>query len=125
MVLVAGYPAGAAGPIVSGPPVLPPQYTTGDITGDGKIGTDDLDKLERNLGKTTSSPGWPAVAAADLNGDQVLTVADLALMSQEIIYDDGTFKLVEGDALQMQAAMNAGFVTSVQLTKAYLARIAA
>ena len=65
------------------------------------------------------------VAAADLNGDSALTVADLALMSQEIIYDDGTFKLVEADALQMQAAMNAGVVTSVQLTKAYLARIAA
>ena len=125
VVLVAGYPAGAAGPTVSGPPDLPPQYTTGDITGDGKIGTDDLDKLERNLGKTAGSPGWPAVAAADLNGDNALTVADLALMSQEIIYDDGTFKLVEADALQMQAAMNAGVVTSVQLTKAYLARIAA
>ncbi len=46
-------------------------------------------------------------------------------MSQEIIYDDGTFKLIEADALQMQAAMNAGVVTSVQLTQAYLARIAA
>ena len=71
VVLVAGYPAGAAGPTVSGSPVLAPQYTTGDITGDGKIDTQDLDKLERNLGKTDASPGWSAVAAADLNGDHV------------------------------------------------------
>ena len=49
------------------------------------------------IGKAPASPGWPTVAAADLNGDQALTVADLALMSQEIIYDDGTFKLVEAD----------------------------
>ena len=35
VVLVAGYPAGAAAPTGSGPLALPPQYTTGDITGDG------------------------------------------------------------------------------------------
>src|SRR5262245_1824021 len=74
VVLVAGYPAGAAAPIGSGPLALPPQFTTGDITGDGKIDTQDLDKLERTLGKTAGSPGWPAVAAADLDGDGTLTV---------------------------------------------------
>src|SRR5690242_16624165 len=125
LALLTSAPATADAPIGSGPLALSSAYTTGDITGDGKIDTHDLEKLERNLGAVGGSPGWPAVKAADLNGDGALTVADLAAMSQEIIYDDGTFKLVEATALQMQAAMNAGVVTSVELTKAYLDRIAA
>jgi Asp-tRNA(Asn)/Glu-tRNA(Gln) amidotransferase A subunit family amidase len=118
-------PATADAPIGSGPLALPSAYTTGDITGDGKIDTHDVEKLERNLGAVAGSPGWPALKAADLTGDGALTVADLAALSQEIIYDDGTFKLVEATALEMQAAMNAGVVTSVELTQAYLDRIAA
>lgn len=111
--------------IGSGPLTLPSAYTSGDITGDGVIDTHHLAKLERNLGKTAGDPGWAAVAAADLDGDGSLSAADLAAMSREIIYNDGTFNLIEADALDMQAAMNAGVVTSVQLTKAYLDRIAA
>lgn len=123
--IAAAQIADAAAPVGSGPLELPSAYRAGDITGDGVIDTHDLEKLERNLGKTAGSPGWSAVAPADLDGDAALTVADLAAMSQKIIYDDGTFKLVEADALDMQAAMNAGVVTSVQLTQAYLDRIAA
>ena len=125
VVLVAGYPAGAAAPTVSGP--LPFRRNTRPETSPatGRSTRTTWTSSSATSARSDGSPGWPAVAAADLNGDHALTVADLALMSQEIIYDDGTFKLVEADALQMQAAMNAGVVTSVQLTKAYLARIAA
>ncbi|WP_196780934.1 amidase family protein [Nocardioides sambongensis] len=46
-------------------------------------------------------------------------------MAQRVVYDDGSFDLVEASALDMQAAMNAGVVTSVELVQAYLDRIAA
>ncbi|KLD30636.1 hypothetical protein TB15x_23565, partial [Xanthomonas perforans] len=51
--------------------------------------------------------------------------SDLALLSERIIYDDGPFQIVEADAVAMQAAMNAGVITSVSLTQQYLDRIAA
>ncbi len=52
-------------------------------------------------------------------------MADLAALSQRVLHDDGDFALVEASAVEMQKAMNAGVVTSVQLTQAYLDRIAA
>src|SRR5690606_29160246 len=69
--------------------------------------------------------GWSAVAPADVDDNGSITVADVARLSQRMIYDDGPFELVEASVLDMQAAMNAGVVTSVELTRQYLARIAA
>jgi hypothetical protein len=97
--------AAAETPIAQ-PPHPASAYTRGDITGDGAIDTHDLAKLERNLGKTASEPGWAAVAPADLDRDAELTVTDRAAMSEEIIYDDGTFKLIE-DALAEAAESDA------------------
>ncbi|MFZ8444641.1 amidase, partial [Staphylococcus aureus] len=65
------------------------------------------------------------VAKLDHDGDGVLTISDLAALSQRMIYDDGPFTLVEASVIDMQAAMNAGVTTSVKLTQAYLDRIAA
>ncbi|KTR41193.1 hypothetical protein NS263_04970, partial [Curtobacterium oceanosedimentum] len=74
---------------------------------------------------TGTDPEWDAVAVADTDGDGTITVADLAALSQRIIYDDGPFELVEASTIDMQAAMNAGVTTSVAITQEYLDRIAA
>ena len=55
----------------------------------------------------------------------MVDAADLADLAQRVLYDDGPFELLEASAIDMQKAMNAGVVTSVDLTRAYLARIAA
>lgn len=62
---------------------------------------------------------------ADLDADATITVSDLAAVSQRMIYDDGPFEVVEASTVQMQAAMNAGVITSVELTQSYIDRIAA
>ncbi|RYG66971.1 hypothetical protein EON77_16925, partial [bacterium] len=69
--------------------------------------------------------GWAAVSAADHDGDDTITVTDVARLAQAMIYDDGKFELVEASVLDMQAAMNAGVLTSVDLTRQYLDRIEA
>jgi amidase len=104
---------------------LAPFYTQGDLTGDEQITSADLDLARAALGTTSASAGWSSVVAADLDGDGTLTVADLARLAQKVIYDDGSFDLIEASALDMQKALNAGVVTSVELTQDYLDRIAA
>ncbi|WP_017934293.1 amidase family protein [Nocardioides sp. Iso805N] len=104
---------------------LAPFYTKGDLTGDKQITAADLDRARAALGKTSGDAGWSAVAAADLDGDGTITIADLARLAQKVIYDDGSFDLIEASALDMQKAMNAGVITSVELTQDYLDRITA
>ncbi|MFT4264187.1 MAG: amidase family protein [Nocardioides sp.] len=104
---------------------LAPFYTEGDLTGDQQITSADLDLVRAALGTTSTGSGWSGVAAADLDGDGTLTVSDLAALAQKVIYDDGSFDLVEASALDMQKALNAGVITSVELTQDYLDRIAA
>jgi amidase len=105
-------------------PFLEPYYTEGDLTGDSQITDADLDRLMAAIGTSDGDAGWAAVSAADLNGDDTIDVLDVATLAQKVIYDDGSFALVESSAVQMQKAMNAGVVTSVQLTQQYLDRIA-
>ncbi|MEE6282860.1 amidase family protein [Georgenia sunbinii] len=105
--------------------LLAPFYTELDLTGDRQVTVADLDLLAEHLGATSTSDDWSAVAAADVNADGVLTVGDLAAVSQRIVYDDGPFEIVEASVIDMQAAMNAGVTTSVEITQQYLDRIAA
>ena len=114
-------PATAPAPAPAGV-FLAPYYTELDLTGDRQVGTDDLDVLAASLGATADSP---ETAALDIDGDGVITVADLAALSQRMIYDDGEFELIEASVIDMQAAMNAGVTTSVEITQAYIDRIAA
>ncbi|UBQ03351.1 amidase family protein [Curtobacterium sp. TXMA1] len=121
----------AAAPSVDARPaaMLAPYYTELDLTGDAQVTEDDLAELGDHLGvsrpATGTDPEWDAVAVADTDGDGTITVADLAALSQRIIYDDGPFELVEASTIDMQAAMNAGVTTSVAITQEYLDRIAA
>ncbi|WGL52357.1 amidase family protein [Nocardioides sp. BP30] len=115
------HPAGASD---SGA-YLAPFYTEGDLTGDHQITAADLDIARAALGTSSTGAGWSKVAAADLDGDGTITIADLARLAQKVIYDDGSFDLIEASALDMQKAMNAGVITSVQLTQDYLDRITA
>jgi amidase len=119
--------ASAADPAVAGSiaPFLAPYYTEGDLTGDSQVTQADLDALSAALGTKVGDAGWEAVAPADLNKDEKIDVLDLAALAQKVIYDDGSFELVEASALDMQKAMNAGVITSVELTQDYLDRIAA
>lgn len=121
-----GPAATAADPAATTPAsFLAPYFTEADLTGDDQVTQADLDALHAALGTTAGESGWEAVAPADLNDDEVIDVLDLAALAQRMIYDDGTFDLVEASALDMQKAMNAGVVTSVELTQDYLDRIAA
>ncbi|MCU1477973.1 MAG: hypothetical protein JWQ64_2666 [Subtercola sp.] len=105
--------------------MLAPYYTQLDLTGDKQVTKDDLKVVSDHLGDTSASPDWASVAVADTDSDGVITVKDLAAVSGRMIYDDGPFTLIEASTIDMQAAMNAGVLTSVQLTQDYLDRIAA
>ena len=112
-------------PVAPTTPLLAPYYTELDLTGDDQVTTADLDAAASALGSTSASPGWADVAVIDTDADGTITVADIAALAQRMIYDDGPFELVEASTLDMQAAMNAGVTTSVQITQAYIDRIAA
>lgn len=106
-------------------PFLMPYYTELDLTGDAQIDSDDLAIAAAGLGTTSTDAAWAALEIVDLDDDGVITVADLAGLSQRMIYDDGPFELVEASVIDMQAAMNAGVTTSVEITQQYIDRIAA
>ncbi|RLK47984.1 amidase family protein [Microbacterium telephonicum] len=123
---VTGAPAAYAEPVDA--PVsaaLPPFYTQLDLTGDGLVTAADLDVASAALGTTSADAAWGSVKLIDLDVDGEITVADLAALSQRMVYDDGPFDVVEATTLDMQAAMNAGVTTSVEITQSYIDRIAA
>jgi amidase len=119
--------ATAATPVAepSAAALLAPYYTDLDLTGDRQVTTADLELLASHLGDTSASAEWSTVSAADTNGDKTITATDIAALSQRMIYDDGDFELIEASTIDMQAAMNAGVLTSVELTEDYIDRIAA
>ena len=130
LVLVAGLsaPAAAQTPATGAVPLpglLAPYYTALDLTRDLQVTQEDVDLALWLLGETSTSPRWKKVARADTDGDGVLTIRDIADLARRMVYDDGPFELVEASALDMQAAMNAGVTTSVEITQGYLDRIAA
>ncbi|MCR2823956.1 amidase family protein [Microbacterium sp. zg.Y909] len=116
-------PASAVAPSTA--PLLAPYFTELDLTDDSQVTTADLDVAASALGLTSGAEGWAEVAVIDTNADGTITVADLADLAQRMIYDDGPFELVEASVLDMQAAMNAGVTTSVEITQTYIDRIAA
>lgn len=118
-------PAAVAVPTTTAPdaPMLASYYVELDLTGDDRVNEDDLAVLAAAIGTTSADPGWNA--GLDLDADSTVTAADLALLSQRMIYDDGPFEIVEATTVDMQAAMNAGVITSVDLTQQYIDRIAA
>ncbi|MQW76025.1 hypothetical protein GHK92_09070 [Nocardioides sp. dk4132] len=123
-----GVPAQAApgsAPAPAGGAYLAPYWTEADLTGDRQVTREDVDLLVAALGAEAGDAGWDAVAKGDLDADGVVELSDVADLAQRMMYDDGAFELVEATALDMQAAMNAGVTTSVEITRAYLARIAA
>lgn len=104
--------------------MLAPYYTELDLTGDRQVDADDLAVAARHIGTTAADAAWSEIAVIDTDADGEITIADLAALSQRMIYDDGPFELIEASTVDMQAAMNAGVITSVELTQAYLDRIA-
>ena len=126
LIATAAAPSSAAETDEANPPLLlAPYYTEADLTGDLQVTREDVDLALRWLGETSSSPHWKKVAKADADRDGVLTVTDVADLAQRMVYDDGPFTLLEASALDMQAAMNAGVTTSVEITKEYIDRIEA
>lgn len=122
---VAPAAVAAPAPAPTAAPFLAPYYTELDVTSDSQVTTADLEVLAGEIGETSGGASWAEVAHLDLDDDAAITASDLALLSERIIYDDGPFEIVEADTVAMQAAMNAGVLTSVQLTQQYLDRIAA
>jgi len=122
LVFAGAAPAHASEDSVS---YLAPDYQRGELTGDGKIDDDDLGMLMVAVGREAGDPEWDAVAPADADGDGVITVADVAALSKQFVYDDDPFEILETDVVSIQKAMTAGVLTSQQLTAQYLSRIAA
>ena len=122
---VGAFPAAAAPDAPPAGGLLAPFYTELDLTGDRQVTEADLALLVSRLGTTSADPAWSTVSVADLDADATITVSDLAAVSQRMIYDDGPFEVVEASTVEMQAAMNAGVITSVELTQSYIDRIAA
>ena len=121
-----GSSAGSAEPAPSDHGLfLAPYYTDGNLTGNDQIDKADLATIVAALGTKAADAGWSTVSAADYDDDGVITMTDVASLSQRMLYDDGPFQLIEASALDMQKAMNSGVVTSVELTQQYLDRIAA
>lgn len=110
-------------PVVTAAPILAPFYTELDVTGDLQVTTDDLAVAAELRGLTEADAAWAEFGKLDADGDGILTVVDLAALSQRIIYDDGPFEIVEASTIDMQAAMNAEVITSVELTQQYIDRI--
>jgi Asp-tRNA(Asn)/Glu-tRNA(Gln) amidotransferase A subunit family amidase len=116
----------AIGVVLTGLAVIPSNGGAGAVQPSPTFVTQaDLNTLDASIGVTKASGKWASVKADDFDGDGVITVADLATLAQKMIYDDGDFHLIEASVEDMQAAMNAGVITSVQLTQMYLDRIAA
>ncbi len=120
-----GSPASSAEGTSEAGAYLSPFHTRGDLTGDSAVTQADVDLLAQHVGASSGDAAWATVAAADLDDNGEITVTDVAQLAQRVIYDDGQFELVEASVLEMQAAMNAGVITSVELTQQYLDRIAA
>lgn len=125
VLIATGTPATSAEGTSDAGSYLAPAFTAADLTGDAAVTQEDVDLLADRVGLTAGDDGWSAVSAADHDGDDTITVTDVARLAQAMIYDDGEFELVEASVLDMQAAMNAGVLTSVQLTRQYLDRIEA
>ncbi|MEV7692830.1 amidase family protein [Microbacterium sp. NPDC089189] len=126
LAVTAVAPAFAApAPAAPAAAILAPYYTELDVTGDDQVTEADLAVAAAALGTTSADAGWAEIAVLDTDDDGALTVADLAALSQRMIYDDGPFTLVEASVIDMQAAMNAGVTTSVEITQDYIDRIAA
>lgn len=105
---------------------LNPAYSSGDLTDDQRVDTDDLDLVFDALGVTSADgAAWTPVADADLDGDGIITLSDIAALSHQAIYNDGDFEIIEADVLSAQAAMEAGRLTASELTQMYIDRIAA
>lgn len=104
---------------------LAPYYTDLDLTSDDQVTIEDLDVFSDAFGTRLDAADWASVADLDSVPDGSIDVLDLADLSQRIIYDDGPFELVEASVIDMQAAMNAGVTTSVEITQEYIDRIAA
>ncbi|NOV03945.1 Ig-like domain-containing protein [Paenibacillus planticolens] len=57
----------------------------GDINHDGKVSIGDLAFAAAHYGKTTSSADWQEVKAADINGDGIIDIIDLAAIAAKIL----------------------------------------
>lgn len=54
--------------------------TTGDVDGDGSVTCSDMQIIKASFGKSSSQPGFDA--RADVNGDRIVNVLDLSIVSR-------------------------------------------
>ncbi|MZQ86569.1 amidase [Paenibacillus sp. 5J-6] len=102
---------------------LQTNQVTGDLNGNGALDIGDLAKLAPFYGITSTHTSWSTVAGADFNQNGSIDLTDLGLLGKKVLYDTKDFELMEASVMDIQNAMNAGKLTSVQLVTKYLARI--
>ncbi|MBP1988825.1 carbohydrate binding domain-containing protein [Paenibacillus eucommiae] len=59
--------------------------TKTDINQDGKVTVGDLSIIAAHYGKDSSSPDWLKVKKADINGDGIIDILDLAAVAKKIL----------------------------------------
>lgn len=57
----------------------------GDTNGDGKVSIGDLGIVAANYGKTSGSPDWEQIKAADVSGNGIIDLSDLAMVAKKIM----------------------------------------
>lgn len=102
---------------------LQTNQVTGDLNGNGTLDIGDLAILAPFYGITSTHTSWSTVALADFNQNGSIDLTDLGILGKKVLYDTKPFELMEASVMDIQNAMNAGKLTSVELVTKYLARI--
>ncbi|NOU93734.1 amidase [Paenibacillus sp. LMG 31456] len=102
---------------------LKTNLVSGDLNGNGTLDIGDLAILSPYYGISSKQEGWALVANADFNQNGTIDLTDLGTLGKKVLYAETAFQFMDATVMDIQNAMNAGKLTTVELVTKYLARI--